>query len=158
MAHDQARIREFARSYTDAWCSHDPKRGADHFVSGGTIAINGGEPTEVTEVARSFIEAFPDIQVFMDDVVFNDETVAYHRTFRGTNTGRAVPDGPCGSPASRSGRSETTASSPASRGGYDQDEYDRQSPARLARAQPLSSLGAPSSSDIPAHSCTVETF
>ena len=87
MAHDQARIREFARSYTDAWCSHDPTRVADHFVSGGTIAINGGDPTEVTEVARSFIDAFPDIQVFMDNVVFNDETVEYHWTFTGTNTG-----------------------------------------------------------------------
>jgi SnoaL-like domain len=87
MAHDQARIREFARSYTDAWCSHDLKRVADHFVSGGTIAINGGEPTKVTEVTRSFIEAFPDIQVFMDNVVFNDETVEHHWTFTGTNTG-----------------------------------------------------------------------
>jgi hypothetical protein len=77
MAHDQARIREFARSYTDAWCSHDPTRVADHYVKGGTIAINGGEPTEVTEVARSFIEAFPDIQVFMDDVVFNETQIAH---------------------------------------------------------------------------------
>ena len=63
MAHDEARIRELARSYTDAWCSHDPTRVADHYVKGGTIAINGGDPTEVTDVARSFIDAFPDIQV-----------------------------------------------------------------------------------------------
>ena len=87
MTHDEARIREFARSYTDAWCSHDPTKVAEHFVPGGTIAINGGGPTEVTEVARSFIDAFPDIQVFMDDVVLNDETVEYHWTFTGTNTG-----------------------------------------------------------------------
>ena len=87
MALDQTRVREHARSYTDAWCSHDPARVAAHFASGGTIAINGGDPTEVTEVARSFIDAFPDIQVFMDDVVFNDETVEYHWTFTGTNTG-----------------------------------------------------------------------
>ena len=64
MTHDEARIREFARSYTDAWCSHDPTKVAAHFVPDGTIAINGGDPTEVTEVARSFIDAFPDIQVF----------------------------------------------------------------------------------------------
>ena len=49
MAHDEARIREFARSYTDAWCCHDPTKVANHFVPGGTIAINGRNPTEVTE-------------------------------------------------------------------------------------------------------------
>ena len=47
MALDRVRVRAFARSYTDAWCSHDPARVADHYVPGGTIAINGGEPTEV---------------------------------------------------------------------------------------------------------------
>src|SRR5262249_4831366 len=58
-----------------------------HYIPGGTIAINGGDPTEVTEVARSFIEAFPNIQVFMDDLVVRDETVEYHWTFTGTNDG-----------------------------------------------------------------------
>jgi len=126
MAHDQARIREFARSYTDAWCSHDPTRVADHFVSGGTTAINGGDPTEVTEVARSFIAAFPDIQVFMDDVVFNDETVEYHWTFTGTNTG----PGGTGRAVRITGFEEWTFGDDGlvvvSRGGYDQDKYDRQ--------------------------------
>jgi len=87
MAHDETRIREFARSYTAAWCSHDPARVADHFVTGGTIAINGGDPTEITEVAQSFVDAFPDIEVFMDDVVIEGEAVEYHWTFTGTNTG-----------------------------------------------------------------------
>ena len=111
MALDQTRVREHARSYTDAWCSHDPARVAAHFASGGTIAINGGEPTEVTEVARSFISAFPDIQVFMDDVVFKDETVEYHWTFTGTNTGPGERESRCGSPASKNGCSVTTVSS-----------------------------------------------
>ena len=126
MAHDEARIREFARSYTDAWCSHEPKRVAGHFVPGGTIAINGGDPTEVTEVARSFIDAFPDIRVFMDDVVFNDETVEYHWTFTGTNTG----PGGTGRAVRITGFEEWTFGDDGlvavSRGSYDQDEYDRQ--------------------------------
>ena len=126
MAHDKARIRDFALSYTDAWCSHDPTRVADHFVSGGTIAINGGDPTEVTEVARSFIAAFPDIQVFMDDVVFNDETVEYHWTFTGTNTG----PGGTGRAVRITGFEEWTFGDDGlvavSRGSYDRDEYDRQ--------------------------------
>jgi predicted ester cyclase len=126
MAHDEARIRELARSYTDAWCSHDPTKVAAHFVPGGTIAINGGEPTEVTEVARSFIDAFPDIQVFMDDVVLNDETVEYHWTFTGTNTGM----GGTGKAVRITGFEEWTVGDGGlvveSRGSYDQDDYARQ--------------------------------
>ncbi|MGH3117715.1 MAG: ester cyclase [Gaiellales bacterium] len=126
MALDQARVRDFARSYTNAWCSHDPARIAAHYVPGGTIAINGGEPTEVTEVARSFISAFPDIEVFMDDLVFKDETVEYHWTFTGANTG---PSG-TGNSVRISGFEEWRFGDDGlvveSQGQYDQDDYDRQ--------------------------------
>ena len=126
MALDQERVRDFARSYTDAWCSHDPARVAAHFAPGGTIAIKGGEPTEVTEVARSFIDAFPDIEVFMDDVEFKDETVEYHWTFTGTNTG----PGGSGNRVRISGFEEWTLGDDGlvieSQGHYDQDEYDHQ--------------------------------
>jgi nuclear transport factor 2 (NTF2) superfamily protein len=53
MSLDQDQVSDFARNYTDAWCSGDPTRVAAHFAPGGTIAING-PPTGVTEVARSF--------------------------------------------------------------------------------------------------------
>jgi predicted ester cyclase len=123
---DQARLRDFARSYTKAWGSHDPARVAAHYVPGGTIAINGGKPTEVTEVARSFISAFPDIEVSMDDLVFNDETVEYHWTFTGTNTG---PSG-TGNSVRISGFEEWRFGDDGlvveSRGQYDQEDYDRQ--------------------------------
>ena len=126
MALEQGRVSDFARSYTDAWCSHDPARVAAHFIPGGTIAINGGEPTEVTEVARSFIDAFPDIQVFMDDVVFKGETVEFHWTFTGTNTGL----GGTGNRVRISGFEEWTLGDDGlvvdSQGHYDEDEYDRQ--------------------------------
>ena len=126
MGHDEDRIREFARSYTEAWCSHEPARVAAHFVRGGTIAINGGDPAEVTEVARSFMDAFPDIQVFMDDVVFDEGTVEYHWTFTGTNTG----PGGTGQAVRISGFEEWIFGDDGlvveSRGTYDQGEYDRQ--------------------------------
>jgi nuclear transport factor 2 (NTF2) superfamily protein len=126
MALDQARVNDFARSYTNAWCSHDPARVAAHYVPGGTIAINGGEPTEIMEVARSFISAFPDIEVFMDDVVFKDETVEFHWTFTGTNTG---PSG-TGNSVRISGFEEWRLGDDGlvveSQGQYDQDDYDRQ--------------------------------
>ena len=126
MAHDQARIRDLARSYTDAWCSHDPARVADHYVPGGTIAINGGAPTDVAEVARSFISAFPDIEVFMDDLMFRDETVEYHWTFTGTNTG----PGGTGKRVRISGFEEWAVGDEGlvleSQGHYDEGEYNRQ--------------------------------
>jgi hypothetical protein len=126
MAHDQARIRDLARSYTDAWCSHDPARVADHYVPGGTIAINGGAPTDVAEVARSFISAFPDIEVFMDDLVFRDETVEYHWTFTGTSTG----PGGTGKRVRISGFEEWAVGDEGlvleSQGHYDEGEYNRQ--------------------------------
>ena len=77
-------VRDVARSYADAWCSHDPaERGP--LRPGGTIAINGGEPTEITEVsARSSPPSH--IQVFVDDLIYKDETVEFHWTFTGTNT------------------------------------------------------------------------
>jgi hypothetical protein len=126
MALDQGPVRDFARSYTDAWCSHDPATVARHFVPGGTIAVNGGEPTEVAEVARSFISAFPDIKLFLDDVVFKDETVEYHWTFTGTNTG----PGGTGNAVRISGFEEWTFGEDGlvveSQGHYDEDEYARQ--------------------------------
>jgi SnoaL-like polyketide cyclase len=126
MAFDEGRVIDLARSYTDAWCSHDPVRVAAHYVPGGTIAINGGEPTEITEVAQSFVTAFPDIQVFMDDLVFRDETVEFHWTFTGTNTG----PGGTGNAVRISGFEEWTIGGDGlvveSRGRYDQEEYDRQ--------------------------------
>jgi hypothetical protein len=126
MDHDEARVRGFARSYTDAWCSRDPAAIARHFAPGGTIAINGGEPVEATEVARSFISAFPDIQVFMDDVVFRGETVEYHWTFTGTNTG----PGGGGKWVRISGYEEWVLGDDGlvleSQGHYDRNEYERQ--------------------------------
>lgn len=83
-------------------------------------------PPEVTEVARSFIDAFPDIQVFMDGVVLNGETVECHWTFTGTNTGA----GGTGKWVRISGFEEWTIGDDGlvveSRGNYDQDEYARQ--------------------------------
>ena len=126
MSPDQDRVRDFARSYTDAWCSQDPARVAEHYAPGGTIAINGGTPTEITEVVRSFMTAFPDIQVFMDDVVVKDEAIEFHWTFVGTNTG----PGGTGNRVRISGFEEWKFGDDGlvaeSQGHYDQAEYDRQ--------------------------------
>ena len=123
---DQDEVRDFAGTYAEAWCSHDPARVAGHYRPGATIAINGGDPTEITEVARGFMTAFPDIQVFMDDVLFKDEAVEFHWTFTGTNTG----PGGTGQAVRITGFEEWTFGDDgliaASLGHYDQAEYERQ--------------------------------
>src|SRR2546430_16524214 len=87
MTLDQAQARDFARSYTEAWCNHDPAGVAEHYAPGGTIAINGGTPMEITEVARSFMSNFPDIELFMDDVGVKDDAIEVHWTFVGPKSG-----------------------------------------------------------------------
>lgn len=87
MAHDPKQIEQLARTYTEAWCSRDPARGAGHYVPGGTISINGGDAAGIADVAEAFIAAFPDIEVFMDDRVLRDDgSVEYRWTFTGTST------------------------------------------------------------------------
>src|SRR5512142_1875410 len=85
MIHDRSLIEKLARDYTEAWCSRDPARVAAHYVPGGRIAINGGEPALIGDVAQSFIAAFPDIEVFMNDLVLAGDRVEYHWTFTGTS-------------------------------------------------------------------------
>jgi len=116
-------IEEFAQSYTEAWCSRDAARVASHYSPGATIAINGGEPAGIEDVAASFIAAFPDITVYLDELVVGDDTVEYRWTFTGTSseTGKWVripgfeewtigPDGLV----------------EAAKGTFDEAEYERQ--------------------------------
>jgi nuclear transport factor 2 (NTF2) superfamily protein len=123
MAHDRRQIEQLTRDYTEAWCSRDPDRVAAHYAPGGTIAINGGEPAAIAEVAAAFITAFPDIEVFQDDLVVVDDVVEYHWTFTGTSaeTGKSVRI---------QGFEDWTIGADgliaSSRGRYDQAEYDRQ--------------------------------
>ncbi len=124
MAADPEQVEELARGYTEAWCSRDPARVAAHYVPGGTIAINGGDAAGIEDVAQGFVAAFPDIQVFMDDLVLRDDGVVEYRwTFTGTSaeTGQSVRV---------PGFEEWTIAADGliadSRGHFDQAEYDRQ--------------------------------
>ena len=130
MAHDRGQLLDFARRYTEAWCSREPARVAEHYAPGGSLTINGGTPSvgraAITEAARSFMTAFPDLQVLMDDVVVRNEDVEYHWTLVGTNTG----PGGTGKRVRISGFEQWTIGGDglvaASQGHYDRAEYDRQ--------------------------------
>jgi nuclear transport factor 2 (NTF2) superfamily protein len=124
MAHDRKQIEQLARAYTEAWCSRDPARVAGHYVPDGKIAINGGDAAPIGEVAEGFIAAFPDIEVFMDDLVLREDGIVEYRwTFTGTSaeTGKSVR---------LPGYEEWTIARDgliaSSRGHYDEGEYDRQ--------------------------------
>ena len=122
--------RAFARRYTDAWCSGDPTRIADHYEPDGSLTINGGEPSvgrvAITEEARSFMDAFPDLEVLMDDVRDGNRGIEYHWTLLGTNTG----PGGTGNRVRISGHEEWTIGADGliaeSKGHFDEAEYARQ--------------------------------
>lgn len=86
-----ANLEDFAARYTAAWCSQNPASVAAFFSSQGSLAINGGPPAQgrsgITEVARSFMTAFPDLRVVMDEVLARENGAEYHWTLLGTNTG-----------------------------------------------------------------------
>ena len=123
-------LDDFARRYTEAWCSQDPARVAEHYAREGSLTINGGTPSVgragITEAARSFMTAFPDMQVLMEDFVIRDEGTEYRWTLVGTNTG----PGGTGNRVRISGFEEWTIGGDGliatSLGHYDQAEYDRQ--------------------------------
>jgi hypothetical protein len=123
MAYDRQQVANLAASYTEAWCSQAAARVAAHYVPGGMITINEGEPAAIADVAPSFIAAFPDIEVVMDDLVYRDDVVEYQWTFTGTSaeTGKWVQI-----PGFEEWRIGVDGLIAESRGSYDQVEYDRQ--------------------------------
>jgi nuclear transport factor 2 (NTF2) superfamily protein len=130
MTLDPEQLREFARHYAEAWCSQDPASVAEHYAPEGSLAINGGRPAvgraAITEAARGFMIALPDIEVRLDDLLVQDSGIEFHWTFTGTNTG----PGGTGNRVRISGFEEWTIDEDGliaeSQGHYDQDEYDRQ--------------------------------
>jgi hypothetical protein len=119
-------LEDFARRYTAAWCSGQPSAVAAFYAPAGSLTINGGTPSvgteAITEAARSFMDAFPGMQVLMDGLRA-DGGVEYHWTLVGTNvdTGNRVRI---------SGYEEWTFTDDgfiaASLGHYDAAEYERQ--------------------------------
>jgi uncharacterized protein (TIGR02246 family) len=130
VAPEREALGEFARRYTNAWCSGDPARVAAHYEPEGSLTINGGAPSigreAIIEAARSFMVAFPDLQVLMDELRVDGEKPEYHWTLVGTNTG----PGGTGRSVRISGFEQWTIGDDGliaeSLGHYDEAEYGRQ--------------------------------
>jgi hypothetical protein len=86
-----AELRQFAKRYTSAWCSHQAASVAGFYSQDGSLRINDGAPAAgrgaIAEAAQGFMTAFPDLRVLMDDIVVRGHGAEYHWTLVGTNTG-----------------------------------------------------------------------
>ena len=123
-------LLEFARGYTAAWCSGDPRQVAEHYSRDGSLTINGGTPSvgrdAITEAARGFMDGFPDLRVELDDLKIDGDSPEYHWTLTGRNTG----PGGTGRLVRISGFEQWTMSNEgliaASVGSFDAADWDRQ--------------------------------
>lgn len=83
-------LRDFATRYTAAWCSQDAASVSKFFAPSGSLTINGGTPSAgrnaITKAAQGFMTAFPDLKVYMDDLVEKQGKMLYHWTLEGTHS------------------------------------------------------------------------
>ena len=130
MSQQAEQLLEFAKRYSAAWNSQDPTKVSDCYAADGSLTINDGPPSvgrpAITEAARSFMTALPDMDLVMDALVVDGEGTRYHWTFTTTNTG----PGGTGHRVKVSGYEEWTLSEPgpiaSSLGHFDGADYDRQ--------------------------------
>lgn len=123
-------LKEFAKRYAEAWCSHKPKRVAAFFAENGSLKVNDDAPAigraAIAEIARGFVHDFPDMIVTFDKLEPRGDALAFHWTLMGTNTG---PDG-TGNRVRISGYELWKINSDGliaeSRGHFDAAEYERQ--------------------------------
>jgi SnoaL-like protein len=86
------KLREFAKRYAKAWCSHNPENVAAFFAENASLTVNGGPPTPALEVVRGFMRDFPDMTVTFDKLELPADRTAFHWTLTGTyaRTGNRV--------------------------------------------------------------------
>jgi len=88
---DPTDLRNLAERYTAAWCSRNPESVAAFYSAQGSLRINDGAPAvgrdAIAEVAQSFMTAFPDLWVVMDELRLQAGEPEYHWTLLGTNSG-----------------------------------------------------------------------
>ena len=127
---NQTELTDFGTRYAAAWSSQNPVRLASFYAENGSLTVNGGTPsvgrTAITETARGFMTAFPDMVVKMDQVSQDGSRAIFRWTWTGTNTG----PGGTGKSVRIRGYEEWTMSADRliaeSKGHFDEAEYQRQ--------------------------------
>lgn len=121
---------ELAVRCATAWSSGDPDGMASCYEETGRQSINNGAPAigrkALAGVAKSYMDAFPDLQISLDQLLVAGNAAFFVWTLTGTNTG---PGGTgrsvrvSGIEVWEMGESGLIAQS---RGYYDADSYQRQ--------------------------------
>jgi len=127
---DSAKLSEFAKRYTAAWCSQNAKSVASFYALNGSLKINEASPsigrTAITSTAQGFMAAFPNMVVTMNGVSLQGDKAVYRWTLSGTNTG----PGGTGKAVRISGYEEWTIGADGliaeSKGHFDEADYRRQ--------------------------------
>jgi uncharacterized protein (TIGR02246 family) len=108
-------LAQFAERYTAAWCSQNAASVAGFFASDGCLTINHGVAsagrTAITAAAQSFMTAFPDLVVKMDNLTVNGPLVMCYWTLNGSNTGPGATGRAVQISGYENGASRRTASS-----------------------------------------------
>ena len=133
-------LTDFATHYAAAWSSQDPVELASFYAENGSLRINDGEPSigreAITETARGFMTAFPDMVVRLVELRRTDDYVEFHWHWTGTNTG----PGGTGNAVELRGYERWTLDEDGkiveSFGQFDDAEYQRQLNARSATVDP----------------------
>ena len=127
---DMTQRSDFGTRYAAAWSSQNPASLAAFYAENGSLTVNGGAPAvgraAITETARGFMTAFPDMVVKMDQVSHDGSHAIFRWTWTGTNTG----PGGTGKSVRIGGYEEWTIGADGliaeSKGHYDEAEYQRQ--------------------------------
>ena len=123
-------LEVFAKSYAQVWCSQRPNFVSSFFSEDGVLQINDGSPAKgteaITNVAKGFMDAFPDMVVSMDSLITKSEKTRFYWTLTGTNNGLNGT----GNKVKISGFEEWTLNKEGliqeSKGYFDEKEYKRQ--------------------------------
>ncbi|MEO1220257.1 MAG: nuclear transport factor 2 family protein [Pseudomonadota bacterium] len=127
---DSEEIASFAQRYAAAWSSQNPDSVASFYSEEGRLVVNDGEAAvgreAIAEVARAFMQAFPDMVVTFDRLEPRGERMLFHWTLTGTNTG----PGGTGASVSISGFEAWLMGDDGlivdSAGSFDAEDYERQ--------------------------------
>lgn len=120
----------FARNYAQVWGSNQPEFVAMFFAKDGSLQVNNGEPAvgrnAITNVAKGFMDAFPDMIVSMDSLVTKFDKTRFYWTLTGTNK----KTNGTGNKININGFEEWTLNDKGliqkSTGSFDENEYKRQ--------------------------------
>ena len=127
---EQNKLTDFGNKYSSAWSSQRPEKVAEFFASDGMLQVNDGEPAigtkAITQVAKGFMDAFPDMIVSMDSLTTESKITRFYWTLTGTNN---APGG-TGNKVKISGFEEWTFNENGlvqeSKGHFNAEDYNRQ--------------------------------